>query len=705
MIACTVIARNYLAQARVLTRSFLDHHPDGSVRVLVLDDPEHEIGSGEDFRVLSPSDVLPPDEFARMATAYGIVELATAVKPALLRHLLSEAPVVAYFDPDIQIFAPLNDVFDAAAEHGIALTPHSTSPLPREGDGTSTEDVILDAGVFNLGFIAMGQCTEAVDWWDSRLRRECIIDPAHGRFVDQRWVDLFPAYFTPAILRDPGLNVAWWNAPNRAVISGPDGPLVNGSPLRFFHFSGYDPDRPWLLSTHQGPIPRVLLSDRPDLRALTDAYRQRVIDAGYTDWRPREYGLALAPDGLLLDERMRRLYRDALRASERNEVAEPPNPFTHGDDAFVAWLGTSDSPGAGPWPLGRYIHDVWEQSPELRARFADPHRDDAEAIRQWAGKEGVQDGMLPPSLARHLTPIVGPAEPPVFTPGLHIVAPFGDGSDRDIIASRIARVAEAAGIAVSTTTLPPRGRAAVSDFAIDWSQLEMHEVNIFITESDRLPEAIHMMPPALVTAPRNYAVIRDDVGPYIPVPDACSLFLDALWACSTIRARELSAAHPNTSVEVIPLPPARLATDRGGAALSTLVIGDSLAVLRDAGVLPSGPLVIAIDDVGHSTEDEERLRMAASGSPAVDIRRVRPTDMPALLAEAAAIVVGGIPHDLLIPVLDAQAAGVPIINAPAPQDAGSCLAFLTAILKEAAVHSASADPEPPRRQRWRLPLR
>ena len=298
MIACTVIAKNYLAQARVLTRSFLDHHPDGSVRVLVLDDPEHEIGSGEDFRVLSPSDVLPADEFARMATAYGIVELATAVKPALLRHLLAEAPVVAYFDPDIQIFAPLNDVFDAAAEQGIALTPHSTSPLPREGDGTSTEDVILDAGVFNLGFIAMGQCTEAVDWWDSRLRRECIIDPAHGRFVDQRWVDLFPAYFTPAILRDPGLNVAWWNAPNRAVTSGPDGPLVNGSPLRFFHFSGYDPDRPWLLSTHQGPIPRVLLSDRPDLRALTDAYRQRVMDAGYADWRTRDYGLALAPGGL-----------------------------------------------------------------------------------------------------------------------------------------------------------------------------------------------------------------------------------------------------------------------------------------------------------------------------------------------------------------------------------------------------------------------
>jgi hypothetical protein len=233
----------------------------------------------------------------------------------------------------------------------------------------------------------------------------------------------------------------------------------------------------------------------------------------------------------------------------------------------------------------------------------------------------------------------------------------------------------------------------------------MHEVNIFITESDRLPEAIHMMPPALVTAPRNYAVIRDDVGPYIPVPDACSLFLDALWACSTIRARELSAAHPNTSVEVIPVPPAQVVTRRSQGALDTLAIGDGLAVLRDADVLPGSALVIVVEDVGHSTEDEERLRMAASGAPGVEVRRVRPTDMPALLAQADALVVGGTPHDLLIPVLDAQAAGVPIINAPAPQDAGSCLAFLTAIVEEAAVHSAAADPEPPRRKRWRLPLR
>src|SRR5947207_13746673 len=37
MRACTIIARNYLAHARVLAASFLEHHPDSTFSVLVID--------------------------------------------------------------------------------------------------------------------------------------------------------------------------------------------------------------------------------------------------------------------------------------------------------------------------------------------------------------------------------------------------------------------------------------------------------------------------------------------------------------------------------------------------------------------------------------------------------------------------------------------------------------------------------------------
>ena len=35
MHACTIIARNYLAHARVLASTYLEHHPEGSFSVLL----------------------------------------------------------------------------------------------------------------------------------------------------------------------------------------------------------------------------------------------------------------------------------------------------------------------------------------------------------------------------------------------------------------------------------------------------------------------------------------------------------------------------------------------------------------------------------------------------------------------------------------------------------------------------------------------
>ena len=84
----TIVARNYLARARVLATTFLRHHPLGHVVVLVIDAEDDE-SFAEPFDVVTPRD-LPIDagEFHRMAAIYDVLELATALKPFLLRHLL-----------------------------------------------------------------------------------------------------------------------------------------------------------------------------------------------------------------------------------------------------------------------------------------------------------------------------------------------------------------------------------------------------------------------------------------------------------------------------------------------------------------------------------------------------------------------------------------------------------------------------------------
>ena len=58
-----------------------------------------------------------------MAAIYDVMELSTAVKPWLLRHLLERPGVdsVTYLDPDIQVF----DSLDEIVERGAGVTTSS----------------------------------------------------------------------------------------------------------------------------------------------------------------------------------------------------------------------------------------------------------------------------------------------------------------------------------------------------------------------------------------------------------------------------------------------------------------------------------------------------------------------------------------------------------------------------------------------------
>ena len=84
MNVCTIIAKNYAPFARVLARSFLEHHPDGRCFALVIDDVEGYIDPAlEPFELVTPAD-LAIEDFDRMAALYNVLELSTAVKPWLL---------------------------------------------------------------------------------------------------------------------------------------------------------------------------------------------------------------------------------------------------------------------------------------------------------------------------------------------------------------------------------------------------------------------------------------------------------------------------------------------------------------------------------------------------------------------------------------------------------------------------------------------
>ncbi|MBA2616481.1 MAG: FkbM family methyltransferase, partial [Actinobacteria bacterium] len=332
MNACTIVARNYLGFARTLADSFAKHHPQGSFTVLLLDDLDRTVDdAAERFSVLRLDEIgIDALEQRRMAMIYDVLELATAVKPWLLRTLLARGlDHVAYFDPDIWLLAPLEDVAGLARQRSIVLTPHVLEPMIRDGHEPSEQTILL-SGIYNLGFVAVGATEDSgrfLDWWSDRLRRDCLIAHEVGFFVDQRWIDFVPALFDHHILRDPGVNVAPWNLPSRKLAHPNGRLLVNGEPLRFFHFSGFDPQRPHLLSKFQGRKPRISLEENPLLADLCCRYAAAVLERGHVEASRIPYGYSTLPDGTPVDATMRRLYRAALVAAEAAGGRPPPEPF------------------------------------------------------------------------------------------------------------------------------------------------------------------------------------------------------------------------------------------------------------------------------------------------------------------------------------------------------------------------------------------
>jgi glycosyltransferase involved in cell wall biosynthesis len=396
---CTIVARNYLAYARVLAESFNEHHRDGECIVLVIDDVAGDVDpANEPFTVMRP-DELEIERFAGMAGMYDVTELATAVKPWLLEQLLRDADQpVAYFDPDIRFYAPVERIDRLAREHELVLTPHITEPIPEDGKQPGELD-LMASGVYNLGFVAMapGERTqELLEWWQRRLRYDCVIDHALGYFVDQRWFDLVPNTFAgTALMRDPGMNVAYWNLHGREISRDEHGGwLVNGEPLRFYHFSGFNPDEPHLLSKHQT---RTRLSEHPALAQLCGEFAELV----RSHRRPGEGKVAYAwdelGDGRRWDRRLRRLYREGERVGAFSE-----SPFEEvGAKEFFDWLNEPALETASPVPVSRFWFDVYRERVDLQNVFPDLSSDGPEFLRWIEGfghEMGDVRGLMPPRM-------------------------------------------------------------------------------------------------------------------------------------------------------------------------------------------------------------------------------------------------------------------------------------------------------------------
>jgi hypothetical protein len=341
----------------VLAESFRAHHADSDFFVLFVDGSPRELADGQDFEVLRPADVgVDGDELARRATMYSAQGLVASMKPLLLLELLSRDPdPVVLLDADGLVCGDLRPVAALAETHSLVLSPHSLQPYPLDGED-GPEQIILRAGVMNAGLLGVGVGARSfLQWWAERTARRCVFDEERGLMLGQTWLTLAVALFDHHVLRDPGCNVAGWNLQARDVEWRGEEPTIEGGPLRHFHFAGsFDPGQPSRLTTiaaHERWWPE--LSDRPGTARLAHLYAERLIRHGHRQASTTTPTHARTPGGRSIEPWMRASYREALMEAERAGCADPPNPFTHGEENFLAWVQRRTVEHLEPEPVRR----------------------------------------------------------------------------------------------------------------------------------------------------------------------------------------------------------------------------------------------------------------------------------------------------------------------------------------------------------------
>ncbi|MGE0449788.1 MAG: glycosyltransferase family 2 protein [Vicinamibacterales bacterium] len=292
---CTITTAAYQRQAACMASSYLRHHPRDRCFVLHVDasGPPHPLLQRPEIVHLTLAD-LRIQGLGAMRARYSPFELCNALKPFLLQHLFETTPNdrLCYCDGDLFFFDGLHtEVWDALDRSAILLTPHLTSVPSAEPDLIWRDLAVLQHGVYNGGFIGLRRGEPGdrfLRWWGDRTRRLGQKKLEEGLNCDQRWLDLLPGLVAECqVSRHPGLNAAYWNLHERTFTRRDDRLLANGQPLIFFHFSGYSPDQPDIVTRHPTSVD---FANRPDIRPIFEAYQRALIATA--DQTPS----ALSPD-------------------------------------------------------------------------------------------------------------------------------------------------------------------------------------------------------------------------------------------------------------------------------------------------------------------------------------------------------------------------------------------------------------------------
>jgi hypothetical protein len=360
---CTVVTASHLGLARALASGLCAQHPQAQLQVLLADRIEsqalrrwQEEYSAEGLRLISLGE-LPddPQTTERMCFYYTPFELCCALRGLLHKYLWlqTDVPQWIFLDADIRVVAPLAALWEQLQHATLLLTPHRRK-APSLQHAATLENSLLLTGLYNAGFLGVRRSEEAwrfINWFTARLERYALDDQHEsGWFVDQLWLNLTPQYFAEVqSAAHAGANVGHWNLFDaRFEYSAHDGAFsIDGEPLLFFHFSGWNIEKPNELSAHARPSEQLPPQNLAAWRALAEAYRDAVNRYASGEYSSHRYAFGHFSDGRPISLWMRRHF---WRLCEQNTI-----PFN-----------------GSPFEKSEYFHRAEDAvRPTLRRRFAD----------------------------------------------------------------------------------------------------------------------------------------------------------------------------------------------------------------------------------------------------------------------------------------------------------------------------------------------
>lgn len=333
MIFCTVSTYKHFGLALILATSIKKNHPEAKIVLCLV---EEQLSHVAQYRWLFDDIVLAKQlgfrNFYRHMFRHNEIEGPCSCKARLMLHALRrfpEADKFVYLDSDMKVYDQLTEVSTILDQNPIILTPHNFV----------ARKIIVRHGYFNAGFLAIRRSPVARQfllWWAGKLDRKCYLQVKKGLNADQKWLDTVPRLFGAYTLFHSGYNIGPWNIDERMITQSEDGSwLVNGQPLKLFHFSSIlrHPNYASYLRRYISLVNNRATAMQNLLYQIINAYHAEVSMQG-TALSRLPWSYSLFTNGRPIQIRSRRVFRRNLHS----RCKAVRNPFTKSNLFFTSLI-------------------------------------------------------------------------------------------------------------------------------------------------------------------------------------------------------------------------------------------------------------------------------------------------------------------------------------------------------------------------------